>query len=450
VIGIKRLLVLLAATAAGGVLLECGARLEYRLSEGEWFPAEAFRERLAPAGDTDLVVRAGAGVEPIETEKGYIANKSLHPYLGYVFDHFRAPRQTNRFGFGGPDPLMPLREREVRVAITGGSVALQLYREAAPRLREELARDPAFRNRPIRLVALTLGGYKQPQQLMSLVWFLSLGAHFDVVVNLDGFNEIVLPYTDNVPDGVHPAYPRSWKLYAQKALNGAQIDALTQVRSVQSQRARWRSLLGTGLPSASAFALRVLDRIDAGLASELSQSEAGFRESLDAPGKPDYQVSGPPGAPEDERALFRELVALWASASRQMHLLCEANGIRYFHFLQPNQYVPGSKPFSRVELSSALRPGSFPPKSAVRAAYAKLSAAGADLAAQGVRFTDLTRLFEEEERTVYRDSCCHFNQLGIDAIATHVASAIRADNARASPAPKDVRGPAASEQARPQ
>ena len=82
--------------------------------------------RPARAARRGTLGRAGAGVEPIETEKGYIANKSLHPYLGYVFDHFLAPRQTYRFGFGGPDPLMPLREREVRVAITGGSVGLQL------------------------------------------------------------------------------------------------------------------------------------------------------------------------------------------------------------------------------------------------------------------------------------------------------------------------------------
>jgi len=418
---LRRLLLLAGATAVALLVLEGGARVSYRISNGTAFPTSAYRERLGSAEDADLVLRQPVGEQGDAPR--HIANKVLHPYLGFVHDHAGAPKSTNRFGFPGTDPLRPPAEGEVRIAVTGGSVALQLYREGGRRLRRSLAAHPAFANRKLRLVALTLGGYKQPQQLMSLAWFLALGAHFDVVINLDGFNEVVLPYTDNAPSGVYPAFPRSWQLYARKSLTSDAIDLLVRVRTLQDGRRRWRARLGSGWPASSVFVLRVLDGIDGRFAREIAGAEKTFRREL-ARGELPYQVSGPAEKLPTDRALFRELVALWRSSSAQMHGLCEENGIAYFHFLQPNQYVEGAKPFSAEERRQAIRPGPFPPKVAVRAAYGPLSAAGAELRERGVAFDDLTRLFEAERETVYRDSCCHLNRRGVNAIADRVASVV--------------------------
>jgi hypothetical protein len=49
------------------------------------------------------------------------------------------------------------------------------------------------------VVKATIGGYKQPQQLMALNWFMALGGEFDIVINLDGFNDVALPALENVP-----------------------------------------------------------------------------------------------------------------------------------------------------------------------------------------------------------------------------------------------------------
>ena len=54
--------------------------------------------------------------------------------------------------------------------------------------RAALERLPAFEGKRVEIVCTALGGYKQPQQLFSLMYFLALGGHFDVWVNLDGFN----------------------------------------------------------------------------------------------------------------------------------------------------------------------------------------------------------------------------------------------------------------------
>jgi hypothetical protein len=420
----RTILLLAGATVLSVGLLECGSRIEYRLSTGSMFPADAYRDRLAPTTDADLVVRADPTSRPAEEdEPRVIANKVLHPYIGFVHDHAGAPKSTNRFGFPGLDPLWPPAEGELRVGIAGGSVALQIFHESGRHLRRALSEHPAFAGRKIRLIALTLGGFKQPQQLMSLTWFLALGAHFDVVINLDGFNEVVLPFTDNVPDGVFPAFPRSWKLYAQKSLDGSEIDALIEVRGVQRERRRWRERLGNGPLSSSAFVLRTLDAIDQRLAVRLAESEGRFRAALDGGSSP-YQVSGPDIRFPNNAALFRELVAVWRDSSLQMHRLCEANAIAYFHFLQPNQYVAGSKPFSAEERRVAIRGAGFAPRTAVRSSYESLSASGASLHSRGVAFQDLTNLFESESETVYRDSCCHFNDRGVRAIADRIAGVV--------------------------
>jgi hypothetical protein len=59
----------------------------------------------------------------------------------------------------------------------------------------------------------------------------------------------------------------------------------------------------------------------------------------------------------DDRALYEYLARVWSESSAQMRRLCEANGIEYYHFLQPNQYVDDSKPLDDGERKVAIRAG---------------------------------------------------------------------------------------------
>jgi hypothetical protein len=255
---------------------------------------------------------------------------------------------------------------------------------------------------------------------MTLAWFLALGAEFDLVINLDGFNEIVLPYTDNVPEKIHPAYPRSWQLYSMKSLDTGQLELLARLRAISLQRNTWRRALATGTAGQSVFLLRALEAIDARAAVTAELTNTRLRAALNEEGH-NFQTTGPFRGFRHDRALFRELVGIWSRSSLQMHALCAGNGIPYLHFLQPNQYVAGSKKFSPLEGSQMIRKGHYPPKTAVRAAYPLLARAGHRLAARGVAFHDLVPVFQQETRTVYKDSCCHFNALGIQTIANVIA-----------------------------
>src|SRR5207237_3069481 len=76
------------------------------------------------------------------------------------------------------------------IAFVGGSFAVGFAEHGAPRLLARLSELPAYRGKKLVPLNLAAGGYKEPQQLMSIVYLLALGGEIDLLVNLDGFNEI--------------------------------------------------------------------------------------------------------------------------------------------------------------------------------------------------------------------------------------------------------------------
>ena len=99
--------------------------------------------------------------------------------------------------------------------------------------------------------------------------------------------------------------------------------------------------------------------------------------------------------------------------------------MRYYHFLQPNQYVPASKPIRRDEAAIATRNDAY--RRSVEAAFPLLREAGRALTAKGVRFHDLTNAFADHPEPLYIDNCCHFNKQGNLIVADRIFDVIRRD-----------------------
>lgn len=106
-----------------------------------------------------------------------------------------------------------------------------------------------------------------------------------------------------------------------------------------------------------------------------------------------------------------------------MKALAESTGATYVHVLQPNQYVAGSKSFTRRELEVAYNPEN-PWSQIASRGYPLLQARAADLRRAGVAFYDLTSIFENETETIYKDPCCHVNQRGNQIFGREVARAV--------------------------
>ncbi len=402
----RRIVFRLLAALVVVSLVEGGSWLLLRARWGTFSFVERADERRADP--------TGSGVDvAARVARGPAAHHELHPFLGFGLDatdegvpaadqHFRATPSTLRRR--SPDRLI--------VGVFGGSVAEQVAAtEDSPGSRalvRALRTVPAFDGRSIEVVCFALQGYKQPQHLLALNYYLALGGELDVAITFDGFNEVALHPFENAPHGVSPIYPRSW---------WARVGAFTpEVRRLRARldlaRAARRSLDATFAraplrwsPTATLVWSALRDRRDADVAAAEADARA-YRPGEDLP----PVIRGPRTVPEDEETA--ELVAIWSRCARQMAALCRGNGVAYVHAIQPNQYVEGSKPMGDEERRIAIRTD-HPYRPGVVDGYPRLLTAASELRADGIPVLDLTQVFATVEEAVYSDSCCHFNALGL-------------------------------------
>ncbi len=129
--------------------------------------------------------------------------------------------------------------------------------------------------------------------------------------------------------------------------------------------------------------------------------------------------------------------------SLQIEILARANGILYYHFIQPSQYVPGSKVLTERERSGAFSETSQYHDSVING-YPYLRSRVPQLRSSGVRAFDLTDVFEDEAGGIYTDICCHMNPRGYRLIGSAIGAAIVRDLADSSEL-RDVQSDSARE-----
>lgn len=345
----------------------------------------------------------------------------IHPYVGFVQDPNIDPR-VNDYGFFGISPISERSSDIVTVAVTGGSVANTLLTEHSRHFTDELQSIPEFRDREIRLVNLAIPGFKQPQQLLTMSYFLSLGAEWDLLINLDGYNEIELPIMENLPARVYPSYPRAWHFFSQNSFNPTTQGKLAEVHAIRQKQQSVASFLDSP-PARILSMLRLigtvygyrLDKRGRYLNYELVQQERSRQQT--------FQSTGPVYRDSLENTLALA-VRIWRSSSVQMNSLANSNQMRYYHFLQPNQYVRNSKPFTNEEVEKFRVVGNdF--ATFIGDGYDELRSNKEFLVANGVDITDLTQIFRDTRDTVYIDDCCHMNAEGYRIMITAIVQTIR-------------------------
>ena len=326
-----------------------------------------------------------------------------HPFYG--FSHHRASSELNAM------PLQLRQEDTVVIGLLGGSVA----QDVQPFLQFALNRWFAA-NRPPRqpvVLSLAIGGAKQPQQTMIVVNNLLLGGEFDLIVNLDGFNEMVFS-GENFGEGVSPFFSRAW--HNRVGLTRADTLRAGRIGVLRREQARLAAAEETSpLRRSALFGLANRwrqERIAAQIIrrnQELAASESAY--SLERHGPRRWLTA--------EDAVFAATARLWYRGSVALARLAELAGAEYYHFLQPNQYVPGSKPLSPGEREFAYDP-LMSNKRSVEKGYPLLRAFNRDLQNQGVNYFDLTAIFADHPETLYKDECCHLNDRGNELLAAEM------------------------------
>jgi hypothetical protein len=322
-------------------------------------------------------------------------------------------------------PIQTRAPGKVIVGIVGGSVAYWFSVYGVETLRAQLQQSPPFEAKSFVFVRLALGGYKQPQQLMVLTYLLALGAQFDIVINIDGFNEVALPIAEDLPSHVFPFFPRSWFLRVNTLPEPGISVLVGRIQYLRTRREQAAAMVKGALHYSATVDL-IWKYLDNALAASLSQAELELESYHPKASSSSYVACGPTRRYESDKDLYTDLAAVWQRGSVQLQRLCVANGIRYFHFLQPNQYVAGTKPMASAEIKQAIAENQ-PYRKGAEEGYPYLIAAGAGLRRQGVQFHDLTRIFSETTEPIYVDTCCHLNQQGNDMLARRIAEVIRQD-----------------------
>jgi hypothetical protein len=414
------------------LLAEPLTHLAHRVVAGSWFPRDEYL--LAMQGVVDQCsLLFGERVKDGERGLGKAAVQVIHPYLGYVHDHGLEPLTSEHgfplaAGFSSPGALVePDRQGRVepmRVAVLGGSFAAGLATVAG----EDLARELEAPGRPVEVVNLAMGGYKQPQQLLALAYMLSLGEQYSVVLNIDGFNEVVLPSAHNRAAGLNPFFPLRWPARVANVRPTKLVKSLARVELVDRARDRWARLFTqTGLHRSAV--LCVVWRARDSWLHHRRQRLAAESEAAIARSGSQFAAVGPSyDWPRDETAAVEQLADHWLRCSRQMSVLCKASGSLYVHVLQPNQYVEGSKPMGAEERRVAFNEG-HPYRPGVIAGYPLLRERGRLLLDEGVRFLDCTKAFEDIHYQVYVDDCCHVNHYGYRQLIALIGRAVRKEQA---------------------
>jgi len=330
--------------------------------------------------------------------------------------------------YGYVDDKLPFQTRgrgRVIIGIAGGSVACFFAVNGTGRLEAELAKDSRFAGKQLVFVNMAVRGYKQPQQLMNLAYLLSMGAEFDLILNIDGFNEVALDSLDNGPGSLFPAFPRNWRArMAGSDMNlGLARNKLFLLGAERAGRARAFSRI----PWRYSFICSLVgELIDRRLDHRMTQILDNYQRLGDE--RPSYVVTGPRRQFATIEDRFDFLVDIWANCSVLMNQLCRSGRIRYYHFLQPNQYVPGSKPIGDAEKRIAILEG-HPYSRGVQMGYPLLIRKSETLKSLGISYHDLTKIFAGHPEPIYVDNCCHFNQAGYNIMAEAIARAILSDPA---------------------
>jgi hypothetical protein len=340
----------------------------------------------------------------------------IHPYLGFVYDF--NDEQQNKETYGFPTTGPPLIKREpgkLNVVLLGGSVAQSMGKVMEEALRRVCRVPPNLAN-------LGFAGYKQPQQLLALAYFLSLGAEYDLIINLDGYNDIVLPFTDNYSVGVNPFFPRNWNLRISRQPSKKILAVIGEVRYLRDvKQDDLEALKSSFFRGSAVFGLLKVQQFKR-LNWDIDRTNHKLLQLQQEEVKK-FEESGPFFPYKDIRQLYDDAAAVWIRSSVLLDQLARENGMEYYHFLQPNQYVQGSKVLSEEEKRSAYLEKVKISQSAL-IGYPILIEQGKKLLEKNIKFFDATMVFAKERETVYIDICCHYNDLGKELLGAYMMDKI--------------------------
>jgi hypothetical protein len=332
---------------------------------------------------------------------------------------------TNNFGFVSPHdfPFAAARSDQFLVGIFGGSVANWFCEAGVNRLISDLKRTAFFATREVVPLCFAHEGYKQPQQLLVLAYFLSIGQRFDLVINVDGFNEVAIASLNqqhgwdiSMPSVMH--LDPLIDLVNQSTLTPAKLASLT---AIARDKARLNALAGRLNRNRFASIDLVLGRYYTFVQRRYRSELVRFTTLPSNPPQRSVVHVTPSTRTRPGTTVFADIAQNWLTSSALMQQMLAAQHVPYVHVLQPNQYYSTRK-FTEAEAKVAFNAGS-PFKPGAEQGYPFLEKA-ATSDRSPVKVFNGVHIFDNVSGHVYADDCCHYTLIGYQRLADFVAQSI--------------------------
>jgi len=372
----------------------------------------------------------GINLEGVRLNESIV--ERFHPFFGFIQKpgpDFRPGFKVNNYGFFSPYdyPFKKTKPNQFIIGVFGGSVAsnygiFEVQNQVLPKYLKQL---PGLKDKEFIILSFATGGYKQPQQLLILNYFLALGQELDMVVNIDGFNEVALSNLNN-KNQIDLAMPSLQHIQplTNLANNSLSIKAMKATVRIQENKAQINQALTTlqncTLAACDAFTSVYIQNLVNNYKTDVIKFEKERTKQQD--GGSVIYINTNKSVLEDSVA-FEQMAQNWAKSSIFMHKVLSASNVPYFQVLQPNQYYQTKRVFGEAEKQIAFHQET-PYAKAVELGYPALFKKFPNLEKNNIDILNGVNVFDKTRDAVYMDSCCHYNQAGEVIFSDYVGSSI--------------------------
>ncbi|MEG4962118.1 MULTISPECIES: hypothetical protein [unclassified Microcoleus] len=374
----------------------------------------------------------GINLEGVRLRESIV--ERFHPFFGFIQkpgQDFRPGFKNNNYGFISPYdyPFKKTKPNQFIIGVFGGSVAsnygiFEVQNQVLPKYLKQL---PGLKDKEFIVLSFATGGYKQPQQLLVLNYFLALGQELDMVVNIDGFNEVALSNLNN-KNKVDLAMPSIQHILPLTTLanNSLSTKAMKATIAIKESKVR----INQGLRSLQECKLAACDALTSvyvqNLVNNYRKDVIRFEKESNQPQKDDggsvVYINLNNSVMKDDAA-FEQMAQNWVKSSIFMHKVLSASNVQYFQVLQPNQYYQTKRVFGEAEKQIAFNKDT-PYAKAVQIGYPALFKKFPNLEKNNINIVNAVNVFDKTKEAVYVDSCCHYNQAGEVVFSNYVGRSI--------------------------
>ncbi|MEG4445911.1 hypothetical protein QUB47_29295 [Microcoleus sp. AT9_B5] len=374
----------------------------------------------------------GINLEGVRLNQSIV--ERFHPFLGFIQQpgpDFRPGFKVNNYGFISPYdyPLKKTKKNQFFIGVFGGSVAsnygvFEVQNKILPQYLKQL---PGLKDKEFVILSFATGGYKQPQQLLILNYFLALGQELDLVVNIDGFNEVALSNLNN-KNQIDLAMPSIQHILPLTSLanNSLSTKAMKATIRIQENKARisqgLERLQNCSFAACNALTSVYVQNLVNNYKTDVIKFEKErTKQKKDDSGSVIYINTNKSVLPDS--VAFQEMALNWAKSSIFMHKVLSASNVPYFHVLQPNQYYQTKRVFGEAEKQIAFNKDT-PYSKSVQIGYPALFKKFPNLEKNNINLVNAVNVFDKTKEAVYVDSCCHYNQAGEVVFSNYVGRSI--------------------------